>query len=133
MNGLNKAYLIGNLGADPEIRAAASGLAVTRVSLATPGRRKVGEGWVDEPDWHRVTFFGRDAEYVARYAKKGATLAVECAVRPHRWTDKEGKTRFEVNLVAERVLWMNNRGAVEAPAEPPAGPAADPESDAIPF
>ena len=103
MKGLNRAYLIGNLGQEPELRTSASGIPLLKLSLATPNARKVNEEWVDTPDWHRLTVFGNDAEYLARYAHKGDTLAVECAIRPNRWTDKDNVVHYEVNLIVERV------------------------------
>lgn len=123
MNGLNKVYLIGNLGHDPELRATGSGMAVLKVSVATPGRKKVGDTWVDEPDWHRVTLFSREAEFVGKYGRKGDPLAVECALRPRKWTDKEGRTHHEVDLVAERVCWLGSRRGTATDARPPAPPS----------
>jgi single-strand DNA-binding protein len=108
MNGLNKAFLIGNLGRDPELRATATGLPVVKLALATRHAKKVNDQWVDTPDWHRVTGFGKEAEYLSRVAHKGDGLAVECAIRPRKWTDKEGKTHYEVDLIVERVLWVSS-------------------------
>lgn len=134
MNGLNKVYLIGNLGHEPELRASGTGVPILKVSLATPGRRKVGDTWVDEPDWHRLTLFQRDAEYVARYAHKGDPLAVECALRPRKWSDKDGRTHYETDLVVERVCWLGSRRAALPEARPPA-PTVEGEDreESIPF
>ncbi len=107
MNGLNKAYLIGNLGHDPKLRATASGLAIVKLSLATKHAKKVNEQWTESLDWHRVTAFGKEAAYLSRMAHKGDVLAVECAIRPREWTDKEDKVRHEVDLIVERVLWLS--------------------------
>jgi single-strand DNA-binding protein len=109
MKGLNRAFFIGHLGHDPELRSSASGLALLKVSIATPASRKVNETWIDTPDWHRLTLFGQEAEFLGRYAKKGDSLAVECSIRPSRWTDKEGQTHHEVSLVVDRVLWLSSR------------------------
>ncbi len=121
MNGLNRAYFIGNLGRDPETRTTRNDSVVVSVTLATPHVRKDGDNWVDTPDWHRITAFGKTAENILRNAHKGDTMAVECVVRPNRWTDKEGQTRYDVNLYVERVLWISRkRGAtgVAAAAAP---------------
>jgi len=114
MNGLNKAYLIGNLGRDPEMRATAGGLAIAKINLATRHARKVNEQWVDQPDWHRLTAFDKTAEYIGRNAHKGDSLAVECAIRPRKWTDKDAKAHYEVDLIVERVLWLHRRNAPAA-------------------
>ena len=105
--GLNKAYLIGTIGHEPELRTTAQGLPIAKVSLSTPHARKVDDAWIDTPDWHRLTLFNREAEHVARYAHKGDTLAVECAIRPQKWADKDGITHYEVALVVDRVLWLS--------------------------
>ena len=120
MKGLNKAYLIGHVGQDVELRTTASGKRVARVSLATPNTRKIGEEWVDVPDWHRLVAFDKEAEFLADYARKGGTLAVECAIRPNKWTDRDNVTRYEVQLVVDRVLWLNVPKSNTPPAPTPA-------------
>ena len=131
MKGLNRAYLIGNIGQDPELRTTAAGKQLLKLSLATPHGRKVGEEWVETPDWHRLTLFGQQAEYVARYARKGDLLAVECAIRPNKWTDKENVVHFQVDLIVDRVLMLQGRNRpVPAQAEgdePDASEASRPE------
>ncbi len=109
MLGLNKAYFIGNLGRDPEARTTKNGQTVVSFSLATPHAKKEGEAWIDTPDWHRITAFGKTAESLLKNAHKGDTMAVECVVRPGKWTDKEGNTHYEVNLYVERVLWVSQK------------------------
>lgn len=143
MKGLNKAYLIGNLGQDPELRVTASGKSLLKLSLATPNARKVGEEWVETPDWHRLSFWGKDAEYVARYAKKGDLLAVECAIRQNKWTDKDNVVHYGVDLVVDRVLMIQGRNRRpealaqaddDVPARPPRGEGArGDEVDEVPF
>ena len=126
MHGLNKAYLIGHIGQDPEIRTTANGRQLVKFSLATPHRRKVGEEWVDTPDWHRLTIFDKSAALIGTYARKGDMLAVECSLRPNKWTDGYGVDRYEVDLVVDRVLWLNgkHRGA-EAKGATPTPPEDD--------
>ena len=123
MNGLNKAYLIGNIGHEPELRTSASGKPILKVNIATPFARKVDDAWIDAPDWHRLTLFDRNAEYVGRHAHKGDGLAVECAIRPNKWTDKENVVHHEVNLIVERVLWLSSRKTT-APVAVPSTSAA---------
>lgn len=128
MRGLNKAYLIGHLGHEPELRTSAAGMAFLNVNIATPGSKKVGEEWVDVPDWHRLTMFERNAEFVGRHAHKGDVLAVECVIRQGKWTDKENVVRYKTDLIVERVLWLNNGRARTAEAGPRVSePAPEPE------
>ncbi len=109
MRGLNKAYFIGNIGHEPELRTTASGKPVLKLNIATQSARKVNDTWVEHPDWHRLTIFGKNAEWLARAAHKGDMIAVDCVVRPNRWTDKDGRAHYDVDLVVERVLWLNQR------------------------
>ncbi len=127
MKGLNKAYLIGHIGQDPELRTTAAGLHIAKVSIATPHAKKVQGEWIETPDWHRVTSFGKTAEFLAKYAKKGDTLAIECAIRPTKWTDKENVVHFEIQLHVERVLWLNGKhhGAESVPNPPTGGSGPD--------
>ncbi len=142
MKGLNKAYLIGNIGQDPELRTTTGGKQLVKLSLATPHARKVGDEWVDTPDWHRLTCWDKTAEFIGTHARKGDVLAVECAIRPRKWTDKDNVVRYEIDLVVDRVLWLNgkhrgastNVGAVQAVAAAASAPSA-PQNDEeqIPF
>jgi single-strand DNA-binding protein len=121
MRGLNKAYLIGHIGHEPELRSTATGLAVLHLNIATPGSKKVGEEWVESPDWHRLTFFDKSADFVGRHAHKGDVLAVECVIRQGKYTDKDNAVRYKTDLVVDRVLWLNSgRGrSPEVPTDTP--------------
>lgn len=132
MKGLNKAYLIGHIGQDPELRATASGKQVLKLSLATPHAKKVGDEWQEQPDWHRLTVFDQNAEFLARYAHKGDVLAVECAIRPNKWTDGNGVTRYDIAIVVERVLWLNGRGRSVSPGVAPSVPLPEIPPEAPP-
>lgn len=109
--GLNKVMLIGNLGADPEIRYTTSNQAITNVRLAT------AETWKDkesgEPqertEWHRVAFFGRLAEIAAEYLKKGAQVYIEGSIRSRQWVDKEGVNRYSTEIVASEMHMLGGR------------------------
>ena len=136
MRGLNKAFLIGNIGHEPDLRTAANGTPVLKLNVATPSARKVNDTWVDTPDWHRLTFFGKTAEYVARTAHKGDLIAVECVIRPSKWTDREQVTRYDVSLVVDRLLALHSRSrpsfalADATPVDAADAPVAhDPDTD----
>jgi len=112
--GLNKVMLIGNLGADPEVRYGASGSAITNVRLAT------AESWRDKEtgdqqertEWHRVVFFGRLAEIAAEYLKKGSQVYVEGSIRTRKWTDKEGQEKYTTEIVANEMQMLGGRGGM---------------------
>lgn len=109
MKGLNRAFLIGHIGHEPELKTSASGQQVLKLSLATPSSRKVGDTWVDAPDWHRITLFGQEAEFISRHAHKGDTLGVECVLKPGRWCDADHVVHHTLDLVVERVLLLESR------------------------
>ncbi len=110
--GLNKVMLIGNLGADPEVRYTAGGSAVANIRLAT------AEAWRDREsgeqqertEWHRVVFFGKLAEIVEQYVKKGSQLYVEGRIQTRKWQDKEGNERFSTEIVASDMQMLGGRG-----------------------
>ncbi len=148
--GINKVILIGNLGADPEVRYMPSGGAVTNVTLAT------SESWKDKQsgeqhdrtEWHRVVFFNRLAEIAGEYLRKGSKVYVEGRLQTRKWQDKNGQDRYTTEIVAGEMQMLDSRGAGsnaavgepaahasnEAPAKTPvAETASDNFDDDIPF
>jgi single-strand DNA-binding protein len=103
---VNKAILIGNLGADPETRTATSGTMVANLRLATTERVKKGDAWEEATEWHRVTCFGRTAENVARYCKKGKQLYVEGRIQTRKYQDKDGNDRYATEIIANEVRFL---------------------------
>ncbi len=110
--GLNKVMLIGNLGAEPEIRYTTGGSAIANLRLAT------AESWRDKEsgeqqertEWHRVVFFGRLAEIAGEYLKKGSQIYVEGRLQTRKWQDKEGLERFSTEIVANEMQMLGGRG-----------------------
>jgi single-strand DNA-binding protein len=127
MKGLNRAFFIGRIGHEPELRSTAAGMAVVRVSVGTPHARKVNGAWEEEMEWHRLVAFGQQGEFIAKYAHKGDPLATECYVRHNKWTDKEGKLHFDTSFVIDKILWLGRKNAVMADA-----PAAEASSETPP-
>jgi len=111
--GINKAIIVGNLGRDPEVRYTANGSAVANVTVAT------SESWKDKQsgerqertEWHRVVFFGRLAEIVEEYLKKGSQVYSEGSIRTQKWQDKEsGQDRYTTEIVARDMQMLGSRG-----------------------
>ncbi len=111
--GVNKAIIVGNLGRDPEVRYTANGSAVANVTVAT------SESWKDKQsgerqertEWHRVVFFGRLAEIVEEYLKKGSQVYIEGSIRTQKWQDKEsGQDRYTTEIVARDMQMLGSRG-----------------------
>jgi single-strand DNA-binding protein len=110
--GINKVILIGNLGNDPDVRYTASGAAVANVSVATTEvwRDKESGEQQERTEWHRVVFFGRLAEIVAEYLKKGSQVYVEGRLQTRKWQDKEGADRYTTEIVANEMQMLGGRG-----------------------
>jgi len=86
--GVNKVFLLGNVGKDPEMRATQGGMVIASFSLATADRKKDGANWVDSTEWHNLVCFGRTAEIVRDYVKKGSQIFVEGKIQTRSWDDK---------------------------------------------
>ncbi|MCC6203124.1 MAG: single-stranded DNA-binding protein [Gammaproteobacteria bacterium] len=123
--GLNKVMLIGNLGADPEIRYTQSGGAVANIRLAT------AESWKDpktgeqqeRTEWHRVVMFGRLGEIAGEYLRKGSQVYIEGRIQTRKWTDKNNEERYTTEIVANEMQMLGGRGAGGGTAEGGGGQA----------
>jgi single-strand DNA-binding protein len=106
--GINKVILVGNLGADPEMRHTGGGTAVTTLNLAT------SESWTDKQsgekvektEWHRVKLFGRLAEIAGDYLKKGRQVYIEGSLRTDKYTDKAGVERYSTDIIASEMQML---------------------------
>jgi single-strand DNA-binding protein len=104
---VNKVILLGNLGQDPELRNTQGGTAVCNLNIATSERTRDKDGnWSDHTEWHRVVAFGRTAENVAQYCKKGRQLFVEGRLRTRKWQDKSGQDKYSTEIVADSVQFL---------------------------
>lgn len=105
---LNQVQLIGNLGADPEVRYMPSGDAVANLRLATTEKWKDKDGNPQEAtEWHTVAFFGKTAEVAGEYLKKGSTIFVQGALRTRKWQDKEGNDRYTTEIRGETMKMLS--------------------------
>jgi single-strand DNA-binding protein len=106
--GINKVILVGNLGADPEMRHTGGGTAVTTLNIAT------SESWTDKQsgekvektEWHRVKMFGRLAEIAGDYRKKGRQVYIEGSVRTDKYTGKDGVERYSTDIIASEMQML---------------------------
>src|SRR5579875_1953095 len=112
MASVNKVILVGNLGADPETRHLPSGDAVANIRLATTDRYKdKASGEMKElTEWHRVAFFGRLAEIVNEYLKKGSSVYIEGRIRTRKWQGQDGQDRYSTEIVADQMQMLGGRG-----------------------
>lgn len=109
--GVNKVILVGNLGNDPETKYTQSGMAVTRVSLATTSVRKDRDGNTQErTEWHRVVFFGKLGEIAGEYLRKGSQVYVEGTLRYDKYTGQDGVEKYTTDIVADEMQMLGGRG-----------------------
>lgn len=109
--GINKVILIGNLGADPEVRYTAGGSAVANLRLAT------SESWRDKntgeqqerTEWHRVVLFGKLGEIAGEYLKKGSKVYIEGRLQTRKWQDQSGQDRYTTEIVANDLQMLDGR------------------------
>jgi single-strand DNA-binding protein len=134
MAGINKVILVGNLGADPEMRYTADGTAVCNFRIATTERFKDREGnWQDRTEWHRIVAWRKLADICGQYLSKGKQVYIEGKIHNKAW-EKDGVKQYSYEIWADTMQMLGQaRGQereVEAPFTPPEGGV--PEDD-IPF
>jgi single-strand DNA-binding protein len=138
MASVNKAIILGNLGADPELRYTPGGQAVTSLSIATTEKYKDKSGEKQSrTEWHNVVLWGRLAEIARDYLKKGSPVYIEGRIQYRSYDDKEGIKRYRTDIVGQTLQLLGSRGGASEPghAEPaetpePSMPAED---DDLPF
>ncbi len=138
MAGVNKVILVGNLGADPEIRYTPGGVAVANFSLATSENRTNKDGQREtRTEWHRIVAFGRLAEICGEYLSKGRQIYIEGRLQTRQWEDRDGNKRYTTEIVANQMQMLGSpgdRASAGAPGEAPVAEEPPPaELDDIPF
>jgi single-strand DNA-binding protein len=139
MAGVNKVILIGNLGKDPELRYTPAGQPVASFSLATTERRTDKNGQrKDTTEWHNIVVFGKTAEIVNQYLKKGRSCYLEGKITTRSWDDRDGNKKYKTEIIANTVQFLGGGGAqssnaaggaAHADAAAAGGAAPEPEFD----
>src|SRR5512136_3360198 len=107
---MNKVILVGNLGANPEMRFTQGGQAVANLRLATTERWTDKNGQRQEQtEWHRVVVWGKQAEICGQYLTKGRQIYVEGRIRTRQWQDQQGQKRYTTEIVAQSVQMLGSR------------------------
>jgi single-strand DNA-binding protein len=143
MASLNKVFVMGNLGSDPEVKMTPSGQAVANFNVAT------NENWTDKSgnrqertEWHRIVVWGRQAEQCGQYLRKGRTAFIEGRLQTRQWEDQSGQKRYTTEIVATHVQFVggpgqgSGAGMDDAPLPEPTGRDAAPTpiaDDDVPF
>jgi len=109
--GVNKVFLLGNVGRDPEFSTSGSGVAIAKFSLATADRRKGSDGnWTDVTEWHNIVAFQRTAEIVRDYVKKGTQLFIEGKIQTSSWDDKEsGAKKYRTEIIVNDLSLLGGK------------------------
>ncbi|MFZ7187093.1 single-stranded DNA-binding protein [Avibacterium avium] len=111
MAGINKVIIVGNLGAEPEVRTMPNGEAVANISVAT------SESWIDKntgekrelTEWHRIIFYRRQAEIAGEYLRKGSKVYVEGRLRTRKWQDQNGQDRYTTEIQGDVLQMLDSR------------------------
>ncbi|HEX7078901.1 MAG TPA: single-stranded DNA-binding protein [Candidatus Eisenbacteria bacterium] len=130
MAGVNKVILVGNLGADPEVRSTPGGQRVANIRLATSRQWTSQDGQRQEKtEWHSIVIWGKQADIAEKYLTKGKQIYLEGRLETRSWQDKEGQTRYKTEVICDNFQMLgragerNGEGGFDAP--PRGGSAPD--------
>ncbi len=145
--GVNKVIIVGNLGADPEVRYMPSGGAVANIRVATSSAwkdRQSGENQ-ERTEWHRVVLYNRLGEIAGEYLKKGSKVYIEGSLKTNKWQDQSGADRYTTEIVGSSMQMLDAKsgggtatfdpasGSQPAKSSAPQEAAAEAFDDDIPF
>ncbi len=141
MSSINKVILVGNLGADPEVRQLTDGSTVCNLRIATTDKwkDKVSGDPKETTEWHRIVLYRRLGEVAGQYLRKGSSIYIEGRLRTRKWADRDNIERYTTEIEATEMKMLGGRREREAtPAEMPAtqpisAPLAYNVDDEIPF
>src|SRR5688572_25950848 len=128
-NGVNRVFLFGNVGADPELRVTPTGQSVLKIRLATSetylDKNRVRQ---ESTQWHSVVVWGKQAENLSKFIEKGSRLLVEGSIEYRSYEDKEGVKKYSTDIKAQRVTLAGGAGAQRRQEEP-----ANEDADDVPY
>ena len=132
MSSINKVFILGNLGKDPEVRYAPSGAAICNITIATSRswKDKTSGEKVEETEWHRVVMYDRLAEVAGEYLKKGKPVHIEGRLKTRKWTDKDGTERYTTEIIASEMTMLGGREGSDAQQGSRGGNAQAPQRQA---
>ncbi len=134
MAGLNKVMVIGNLGADPEMRYTADGNALTSFRVAASRNYSTPDGERrEETEWFSVVAWRKLAEQCSQFLQKGRRVYVEGRLRTRSWDTPDGQKRYRTEVIADRVLFLDRPGGAPLPEEPEVASTAPSEPEEVPF
>ena len=113
MNTFLRCEGIVNLGRDPEVRYTAGGMAIANISVASSHSYKKNDEWCEETEWTRCVAFGKTAERIGEYLRKGSCVYIEGRLKTNKWEDKEGVTKYATDLVLNKIDFLTGWGKDE--------------------
>ncbi len=115
--GVNNVTVLGYVGRAPEVKATQSGALVATFSLATNEKRKKDDQWVDATEWHNIVAFGKLAEVIREFVRKGSHLYISGRLRTVSWDDKSGVKRYRTAIHADEIILLDSKenGAFSEP------------------
>lgn len=122
---VNKVILLGNVGKDPDIRYPQQGQCVASFTLATSERYSTANGPAERTEWHNIVVWGKQAEIVEKYVRKGTKLYIEGKLRTRQWEDRNAIKRYVTEVYADTFELLGSRpqtGDPQAPAAPQEAP-----------
>ncbi len=115
-NSVNRVMLVGHLGADARMSTTPNGTSVATISIATNNSRRDSEGkWIDETEWHRVTLYGRLADFAKEYLKKGTLVYIGGRLHTRTWEDDQKVTHYRTEVIGQEVTLLGPKRQAEAP------------------
>jgi len=130
---INKAILVGRLGADPEVRYSTDGAMITNFTVATDESYTKNGDKVQKTEWHKIVTFGKLAEICAKYLVKGKLVYIEGKIQTRSWEDKEGVKKYSTEIIANTMKMLGDKGqpTTQGANQPPSGGVDDLED--VPF
>jgi len=124
--GVNKVFILGHVGKEPEIRTTSGGMTIASFTVATADRQKDAQGnWQDKTEWHNMVAFQRTAEIVRDYVKKGTQLFIEGKIQTRSWEDKEsGQKKYKTEILINELSLLGTPGGGSKATGSPATPDA---------
>ena len=115
-NSVNRVMLVGHLGSDARLSTTPNGTSVAHISLATNTSRRDGDGnWIEETEWHRITLYGKLADFARDYLKKGTLVYVGGRLHTRTWEDNQKNTHYLTEVIGQEVTLLGPRRQAEAP------------------
>ena len=122
--GVNKVIICGNLGQDPEVRYMSNGNAVANISVATSEswKDKATQEQKEETEWHRCVCYGKLAEIIGEYLKKGSKIYLEGKLKTRKWKDQQNVDRYTTEIVFDEMQMIDGKQQGVSPSPPPQQP-----------